>query len=58
MTRPIKIYNDQLVIYAAKRRLDDLFWFARKDGFDSWDEMLDFFKKLYGLPFEGVLITW
>ena len=33
-------------------------WLAHKDGFDSWEEMRDWFKKRYGLPFEGVLITW
>ena len=32
--------------------------FAREDGFDSWKEMRDWFDKKYGLPFEGVLITW
>ncbi len=38
--------------------VDTLDRFARKDGFDSWPEMRDWFKKKYGLPFEGVLITW
>ena len=33
-------------------------WFARLDGFDSWEEMRDWFKARYGLPFEGVLIMW
>jgi hypothetical protein len=32
--------------------------FARADGFGDWAEMRDWFKKLYGLPFEGVLIKW
>lgn len=32
--------------------------FARKDGFDAWELMLEFFDKQYGLPFEAVLITW
>ncbi len=32
--------------------------FAKKDGFDSVDAFLDFFRKQYGLPFEGVLIWW
>ena len=31
---------------------------ANADGFDSWSEMRDWFDKRYGLPFEGVLITW
>lgn len=33
-------------------------WFAWRDGFNKWPEMRDWFKKRYGLPFEGVLITW
>jgi len=46
-------------------RLDDyvvkeenLNTFARRDGFESWDEMKDFFEKQYGLPFEGKIICW
>lgn len=31
---------------------------ALLDGFDSLASMRDFFKDLYGLPFEGVLIRW
>lgn len=31
---------------------------ALADGFDSLASMRDFFKDLYGLPFEGVLIRW
>ena len=33
-------------------------YIAKKDGFDSVDAFLDFFRKQYGLPFEGVLIWW
>lgn len=32
--------------------------FARADGFDSFSDMAEFFKKQYGLPFEGQLIEW
>lgn len=28
------------------------------DGFNDFKEMADFFRKQYGLPFEGVLIAW
>ncbi len=37
---------------------DHLNRFAKQDGFDSWEEMRDFFKRKYELPFDGVLITW
>ncbi len=32
--------------------------FARKDGFASWADMLEFFDTHYDLPFRGVLIRW
>ena len=32
--------------------------FAVEDGFLSWQSMLDWFDKAYGLPFEGTLIKW
>lgn len=32
--------------------------FARADGFNSFQDMADFFEKQYGLPFEGQLIEW
>lgn len=31
---------------------------AVNDGFKNWEEMRDWFKKVHGLPFEGVLIHW
>lgn len=33
-------------------------WFAVREGFRDWAEMREWFKKIHGLPFEGVLITW
>jgi hypothetical protein len=32
--------------------------FARADGFDSFGDMVEFFRKQYGLPFKGQLIEW
>ena len=31
---------------------------AQMDGFSSWSDMLTWFKKTHGLPFEGNLIRW
>lgn len=31
---------------------------AKKDGFSNMDEMFNFFKDLYGLPFYGQIIRW
>jgi hypothetical protein len=32
--------------------------FARADGFDAFQDMLEFFEKTHGLPFHGFLIEW
>ena len=32
--------------------------FAQCDGFDNWQQMIEFFDKTHGLPFTGVLIEW
>ena len=32
--------------------------FAQDDGFDNWQQLVGYFEKNYGLPFEGVLIQW
>jgi hypothetical protein len=32
--------------------------FARADGFQSIEEMRDWFKNTHGLPFEGIVIHW
>ena len=32
--------------------------FAQADGFSSFYDMVEWFKKTHGLPFEGVLIRW
>ena len=32
---------------------------AKKDGFDTWEEFVNFFDKEYGLPFlDGEIIRW
>lgn len=38
--------------FAAERR------FAKRDGFQSWIEMSDWFEKTHELPFKGLLIRW
>lgn len=32
--------------------------FAQRDGFNNRHELIAFFKRQYGLPFNGVLIEW
>lgn len=32
--------------------------FARREGFESWMEFVEYLRRLHGLPFEGVAIQW
>jgi len=32
--------------------------FAIADGFDNWQQLIEFFDKTHGLPFTGNLIEW
>ena len=32
--------------------------FAIADGFDNWQQLIEFFENTHSLPFEGVLIEW
>ncbi len=32
--------------------------FARRDGFATAEEMINWFRQVHGLPFEGSLIAW
>lgn len=36
----------------------DMFSLAYKDGFENYTDFYFFFKKQYGVPFEGVIIKW
>ena len=31
---------------------------AKKDGFENWSDLVDWFKQTHGLPFDGVFIEW
>jgi hypothetical protein len=44
--------NDHEIHGEQKERL------ARADGFNSFREMLDWFRETHGLPFHGVIIHW
>jgi hypothetical protein len=39
-------------------RFRSLNLFAQADGFNNWQELVEFFEATHGLPFEGVLIQW
>lgn len=35
-----------------------IYHFARADGFETWTQMLAWFRKRHGLPFNGLMIEW
>jgi hypothetical protein len=50
----VNIDNDKFLII-NQNGLDK---FAIADGFENWQQMIEFFDKTHGLPFTGVLIQW
>jgi hypothetical protein len=54
----IVVDKDQLMLDFRPLSLPDATAFAWKDGFDSLDEMIDFFNCQYSLPFKGVVIEF
>lgn len=60
---PIKIGAESITIgmggvVTLMARTDELDFFARNDGFESWQPFRDFFKDRYGLPFSGFAHLW
>jgi hypothetical protein len=61
---PIEIASDTVVFpgafegYEVAFMGDTLELFARDDGFESWEEMREWFRETYGLPFRVVLVEW
>ena len=45
-------------IFISLKRCDMARDFAQADGFDSFDDMLEWFIGNHGLPFGGILIKW
>lgn len=55
---PIKLDENGATTIHGLRDIATCDYLAECDGFGDWSEMRDWFKKQYGLPFEGVLIQW
>jgi len=56
--RPVTIAEDYLVLDGWRLPSGDAHQFARADGFVTLEKMRRFFRKQYGLPFEGFVIEW
>ena len=57
-TQPIEIYSDGAVWARDGTDHETIRSLAKADGFAGTREMLDWFEKTHGLPFEGLLIRW
>lgn len=57
---PITIFEDKILTFNPQEIHlgDELECLAQKDGFASWIEMRDWFAKVHGLPFSGIMIRW
>lgn len=59
IVRDAVIWDDGLVLdglmLGSEAMLDAI---AKADGFDGWEQMYDWFKRSYSLPFHGILICW
>ena len=55
----IEITKNRLVLpYISGGMFNVLNAFAISDGFDDWNQLIEFFEETHGLPFKGVLIEW
>lgn len=58
---PIVIEDTGYLVFDHKDKVPEFSGndeFAIADGFKDWDDLVKYFEKNYGLPFEGVLIQW
>ena len=55
---PIRLSSSGGVLAGKRIDFEELTRIAKKDGFLTATEMLDWFEKTHGLPFSGQLIRW
>lgn len=51
----IKKADDDFAAFLSGEQLEE---FAIADGFNNWQELVEFFESTHGLPFEGIVIQW
>ena len=51
----VDITENGIVVNSYAEPSDDI---ARADGFGNFFEMLEWFEREHGLPFEGIMIRW
>jgi hypothetical protein len=59
-TYDVEIHREYLITHQDNRwqTIQYLNSFAKDDGFNNWQELVEFFENTHGLPFKGVLIKW
>lgn len=55
---PIRLDRDSVRVSGTRLSETALTWLALADGFESGEQLLAFFERLYGLPVELELIAW
>ena len=57
---PIQITQTSIVVDGMIYALGSVmaYHYAKMDGFEGAPDMVEFFRKQYGLPFDGFLIEW
>ncbi len=54
----VRIDDAGVLLDGAAVRAVELDTFARADGFENWERMLNWFRNAHGLPFHGDLVMW
>lgn len=59
---PIQIYRNGFILpicAAVQPEFEELRQnFAKADGFDSWQDLVNYIDESYGFPFQGCVIYW
>jgi len=57
-TGPVRISHDWVVVDHRLLTAPEIIEFAKADGFEHPQQMIEEFATMHGLPFSGVLIQW
>lgn len=57
-TALVEIVAEGIWLSERKLNCNEIWKFAKDDGFNTPQDMIDWFNYQYGLPFEGMVIYW
>lgn len=55
---PVEITDDGPILDGIELWGLEIRLFAENDGFDTWEDMCEWFRTTHGLPFAGIFISW